>query len=294
MPISELARAKINLSLTVAGRRADGYHELESLVTFADVGDFLKLSPGGDCRVLTTGPFAGDILGPNLLEKTLALLRDLDPPLRLGRVELEKNLPVAAGLGGGSADAAALLRAVRRANPKRAGAVPWARLALRLGADVPVCLEGSPALVWGVGEEMAALHRLPATQAVLVNPRVPLATAEVFRALAAPLLPASRHAPAPPPFLDLDGLAALMRARANDLEGAAIRLLPLIADIKSALSELPGCRVAAMSGSGATCFGIFASRCQALAGAAALARRWPRYWVVPAALAGSPPTAPVS
>src|SRR5262249_53232767 len=169
MTICELARAKINLSLIVTGRRADGYHELESLVTFADVGDVLKLSPGGDCRVLTSGPFACDILGPNLLEKTLALLRELDPPLCLGRAELEKNLPVAAGLGGGSADAAALLRAVRRANATRAGAVPWARLALRLGADVPVCLEGSPSLVWGVGEEMAALRRLPAAQAVLVN-----------------------------------------------------------------------------------------------------------------------------
>src|SRR5207302_120616 len=131
------------------------------------------------------GPFAAEIEGQNLLERALALLQELDPGLLLGTVELEKNLPVAAGLGGGSADAAALLRAVRAANPQRAGRIDWHRLAARLGADVPVCLADAPALIRGVGDRIEPLgvaRRLPPLAAVLVNPRVPLPTAHVFRA----------------------------------------------------------------------------------------------------------------
>ena len=173
MPIREIARAKVNLTLSVLGRRSDGYHDIESLVTFADIGDLVTFHPGPDCRITTSGPFAPEIEGPNLLEKTLSLLRELDPGLVLGAVELEKNLPVAAGLGGGSADAAALLRAVRAANPERAGRIDWHRLAARLGADVPVCLAGVPALIRGIGDRIEPLaHKLPPLACVLVNPRV--------------------------------------------------------------------------------------------------------------------------
>src|SRR5262249_18342237 len=139
MPFREIARAKVNLTLSVLDRRRDGYHDIESLVTFADVGDRVTLHPGADWRLETSWPFAADIDGPNLLERTLALLAETEPGLQLGSVELEKNLPVAAGLGGGSADAAALLRAVRAANPGCAAGVDWHGLAARLGADVPVC-----------------------------------------------------------------------------------------------------------------------------------------------------------
>ena len=145
MTICELARAKINLTLTVLGRRQDGYHEIESLVTFAEAGDRVLLHPGSAYSLASGGTFAGDIIGRNLLERAVHLLREAEPGLRLGAIELEKNLPVAAGLGGGSADAAALLRAVRKANPDRARAVPWEDIAARLGADVPVCLAGKPA-----------------------------------------------------------------------------------------------------------------------------------------------------
>ena len=162
MPIRELARAKINLTLTVHGRRPDGYHELESLVTFADVADEVVLHPGSQLSATTTGPFAAEIAGANLVETTLRRLRDLDAGLQLGSITLTKNLPVAAGLGGGSADAAAVLRAVRSANPGLADRVAWHDVAARLGADVPVCLAGQPTLMWGIGEKLEPLAQEPA------------------------------------------------------------------------------------------------------------------------------------
>jgi 4-diphosphocytidyl-2-C-methyl-D-erythritol kinase len=282
MTISEIAPAKINLTLTVHGRRADGYHELESLVVFADTGDRVTLRLGPECRVTASGPFAGDITGPNLLERTLDILRERDAGLQLGSAHLEKNIPVAAGLGGGSADAAALLRAVRRANAGRAGAIPWHEVATRLGADVPVCLAAVPALIGGIGDRIEPMPAgsLPQMAAVLANPRLPLATARVFHALAAG--PAAAD-PAPPgvpgPFPDLASLAAYMRARGNDLEVAATGLLPVIADVKAALAALPGCRVAALSGSGPTCFGIFATRQEADGAARVLAQSRHGWWI---------------
>ena len=289
MRISERAPAKINLTLRVLGRRADGYHELESLVTFADVGDCVTLTvagePGAAGNVAVSGPFAGDIDGQNLLERTLALLREADPGLRLGSVELEKNLPVAAGLGGGSADAAALLRAVRRANPERAPGLPWHELAARLGADVPVCLAGTPAVMRGVGEQIEGRGLRPGRRrlyAVLVNPRVRLATADVFRVLAAK---GAAHRPlAVPAFAELAELLDHMRAAGNDLEAPALALLPVIAEVKAALAGQPACLHAAMSGSGPTCFGLFAAEASAARAAAALALRHPGWWVVAASL----------
>jgi 4-diphosphocytidyl-2-C-methyl-D-erythritol kinase len=318
MPFREIARAKVNLTLSVLGRRADGYHDIESLVTFADIGDQVTFHPGPDCGVTTSGPFAGEIEGPNLLERTLSLLRELDPGLLLGAVELEKNLPVAAGLGGGSADAAALLRAVRAANPDRAGAIDWHGLASRLGADVPVCLAGAPALIRGVGDRIDPLaHPLPPLAAVLVNPRLPLSTARVFAALdasspsprfsrraeSAPSARGERRgegqrqtpeqaaAPHPNPLPTEEwgegtgALLAYIRPRGNDLEPPAISLLPVIADLKAALGAAqPGCRFAAMSGSGPTCFGIFEDTAASARAAAALARAQPGWWVVPTSL----------
>src|SRR6185295_156455 len=172
MPIRELARAKINLTLTVRGRRPDGYHELQSLVTFAEVADEIEFHPGPDLGITCRGPFAPEIVGTNLVEATLRRLQDLGQGLRLGAVTLTKNLPVAAGLGGGSADAAAVLRAVRSANPDPADRVAWRDIAARLGADVPVCLVGQPTLMWGIGDRLEPLAQdLPELPAVLVNPR---------------------------------------------------------------------------------------------------------------------------
>jgi 4-diphosphocytidyl-2-C-methyl-D-erythritol kinase len=284
MQIRETARAKVNLTLAVLGRRADGYHDLESLVTFADVADRVRLTPGRDCRIAVSGPFAHAITGANLLETALALLREADPGLVLGAVELEKHLPVAAGLGGGSADAAALLRAVRSANPEREGAVAWHALAARLGADVPVCLAGRPALIRGIGDRIEPSPGAagpPPIAAVLVNPRVPLPTARVFQALGARGA-AGRGMPPTPrdAFRDLGALVGYMRAVGNDLEQPAISLLPVVAQMKAALAAQDGCLVAAMSGSGPTCFGLFAADAPATRGAAALAGAHPDWWVV--------------
>ncbi len=284
--IREIARAKINLTLSVLGGRPDGYHEIESLVTFAELGDVVSLQPGSATQVTASGPFAAAIDGPNLLEKALALLRQAEPGLRLGAVSLEKNLPVAAGLGGGSADAAALLRAVRRANPDFSARVPWETVAAQLGADVTVCLAGKPALISGVGEQVEPLaHGLPPMAGILANPAQPLTTAAVYQALGARPAPSHRPSAAPPgPFADLDSLIDYMSARGNDLERPATSLLPLIADLKAALAALPGCLWAALSGSGPTCFGIFASDADAAGAAAALSAAHPDYWIRPTRL----------
>jgi len=254
-------------------------------VAFAEIGDRVVLTPGAERRVVASGPFAADIDGPNLLDTALGLLRGFDAEVQLGIVHLEKNLPVAAGLGGGSADAAALLRAVRRANPGKASAIPWQALATRLGADVPVCLAGTPALISGIGDKVAPLgpaHRLPPMVVVLVNPRLPLPTARVYRALAAGLTSvAGQPSALLGSFSDLAGLVDAVRSHGNDLERPAISLLPAIADIKAALAAQPGCSIAAMSGSGPTCFGIFADERSAADAAATLASRHSHWWIVP-------------
>jgi 4-diphosphocytidyl-2-C-methyl-D-erythritol kinase len=286
--IREIARAKVNLTLSVLGRRPDGYHEIESLVAFADFGDVVLLEHGPKSDVTVSGPFAAAIDGPNLLERALLLLREAEPGLRLGAVSLEKNLPVAAGLGGGSADAAALLRAVRRANAPVADQVPWDEIAARLGADVPVCLASKAAVIAGIGEWVEPLAlELPPMFAVLANPRQALPTAAVYRALSASPVPALRRPlTAPAFFAGLDPLIKHMRARGNDLERPATSLLPVIADLKSALAELPGCLHAALSGSGPTCFGIFADEPGATNAAAQLAASKPHYWIRSTRLSG--------
>lgn len=288
MPIVELARAKINLTLTVLGRRADGYHELESLVAFADAADQVVFQPGLEPRVVTTGPFALEISGGNLVQTALGVLHDLGAGLQLGSVALTKNLPVAAGLGGGSADAAALLRAVRTANPGLASAIAWQDIAARLGADVPVCLAGKPALMWGIGEKIDPLGRaLPSLPVVLVNPRMPLSTARVFAALQASPAPARTPPDWQRSIAGADALLDVMRARGNDLERPAAALLPVILEMKAALAAQPQCRLAALSGSGPTCFGIFPDEAAAERAAVALQAAHPHWWIVATRLAGA-------
>jgi 4-diphosphocytidyl-2-C-methyl-D-erythritol kinase len=286
MPIRELARAKVNLTLRVLGRREDGYHELESLVTFADVHDVVTLQPGASGSVVVTGPFAQYIGGENLLVRALKILGEQAPGLTLGAVRLEKNLPIAAGIGGGSADAGALLRAVRRANPEDAGTVDWMGIAGKLGADVPVCFADTPALMTGKGERVAGAQ-VPQIPAVLANPGVPLATAQVFEALAAERLrPGSLKQPQAPCIADIDGLVDYMRTTGNDLEAAANRLVPELGAVKAALGSRPGCRFAAMSGSGPTWYGIFPDAQAAKQAAQEIAATHPRWWVAATVLAG--------
>jgi 4-diphosphocytidyl-2-C-methyl-D-erythritol kinase len=280
MSISERAFAKVNLSLKVLGQRLDGHHEIESLVVFAANSDRITLEPAAHPSVEVTGPFAMALAGENLISMALARLQQIEPRLTLGRVTLEKNLPVAAGLGGGSADAAAVLRAVRKANPQFATALDWRAIAVRLGADVAVCLVSRPAFMWGIGDKVRLLDRFPQLPAVLVNPRRPLLTARVFKALRAGVAPMSLEPPEiVGPFTTAKDLIAHLARQGNDLERPATQLLPVIADIKSTLSGRPGCVVARLSGSGPTCYGIFDAGEAASEAAALIASAHPDWWV---------------
>ena len=281
--VLELARAKVNLTLRLRGRRSDGYHELESLVVFADIGDVIELTPAGAPTVTTRGAFATAIAGENLVGRALGLLAQARPGLQLGAITIEKKLPVAAGLGGGSADAAAALRAIRRANPTVSDQFDWHGLAATLGADVPVCLENAPSLMWGVGEKVRPLSGLPPLDAVLVNPLAavpPDKTREVFRRLAAASAPAGTAEPAPlPQFAGPGNLITYLEGEANDLEAAASDLMPACREVRAALAACSGCRLVRMSGAGPTSFGLFDDREAAHAAARALAVSHPAWWV---------------
>lgn len=283
IPIHEFAPAKINLTLEVAGRRGDGLHEIASLVTFADAGDQVTLDLGGAPGLRTTGRFADGLTGPNILPRTLTLIGAHVPGIKLGAVQLEKNLPVAAGIGGGSADAGALLRAVRRANGRLGAAVDWPELARTLGADVAVCLEARARWMTGSGGALADLAGgLPRLQAVLVNPMAAVPadkTAQVFAALGAGAVAADYVAPAPPKLADRMALLAFMGACGNQLAAAAERIVPDIGAVIGALRAASGVEHAAVSGAGPTCFGIFPDRESAEAAHRAIAARHRTWWV---------------
>ncbi len=281
--LTEKAPAKINLTLRVLGRRADGYHRLESLVVFADLADTLSLQPGGDAALDITGPFAsacGSVAG-NLVLKAFAALRARVAGLNAGRFVLEKNIPVAAGLGGGSADAAAALRLLARANSLAADDPRLAEAAPTVGADVPVCLESHACIMCGVGEELSAALDLPPLAALLVNPGVPLATRDVFARFAGNQDGKTSLAGVP---RERGALIEWLGAHGNDLTPNAIACVPVIADVLSALSALPGARLARMSGSGPTCFALFASPGEATAAAQRLKSERKDWWVCPTTL----------
>jgi 4-diphosphocytidyl-2-C-methyl-D-erythritol kinase len=276
------AQAKINLTLTIHGRRPDGFHALSSVVAFAAVGDELSLTPGLELAVTTRGPFADAIEGPNLAATALDVARTAEPRLRLGRIDIVKNLPVAAGIGGGSADAAAVLRLVRAANPDLAGSVDWLALATRLGADVPVCFENRPALMTGIGDHVVPLRAFPRLPVVLVNPRVPVPadkTRQVFRALAAPPLSATLEMP-PPIFASTDDVIAHVAAGGNDLEAPSRAVMPAVAEVLARLAAEPASVAVRLSGAGPTAFALFREQHQAERAAARIMRDHPSWWVV--------------
>ena len=284
---AEKAPAKINLTLRVLGRRADGYHELESLVAFAGVGDALTFAPGGALTLAVSGPTAqaaGDN-ADNLVLKAARALAERIAGLTLGSFALSKRLPVAAGLGGGSADAAAALRLLARANGVALDDPRLMQAAQATGSDVPVCLDPRPRLMRGVGDVLSAPLDLPRLFAVLVNPGVAVSTRDVFAGLNLASGPASGGASSPAPLV-LEGwggeptafVAALAKER-NDLEAPAIELEPAIADVLAVLQALPDCRLARMSGSGATCFGLFPTNAAAAAAARTLRVGYPQWWV---------------
>jgi len=272
-PVVECAPAKVNLFLRVTGRRDDGYHLLDSLVVFAAVHDRLRATPANTFALTLTGRFGAALASAddNLVLRAARLLAKTAGRSQAAALTLEKNLPVASGIGGGSADAAATLRALARLWDLSPGDL--AALALRLGADVPACLAARPARMQGIGEMLSPAPRLPQFGLVLVNPGIALATGEVFAARAGGF---ASPATLPEIWADAAAMAADLAALGNDLEAPAIALCPAIAAALATIARLPGVLLARMSGSGATCFGLFASPEAAITAEAAA--QLPRGW----------------
>jgi 4-diphosphocytidyl-2-C-methyl-D-erythritol kinase len=281
-PLAALAPAKVNLTLHLLGRRPDGYHALESLVAFAGAGDALTLAPGAALGLTVEGP-TGAQAGPaedNLILKAARALAERVEGLRWGAFHLVKRLPVAAGIGGGSSDAAAALRLLARLNDLALDHPAVQDAARATGSDVPVCLAARARMMTGAGEGLGPVLRLPRLFAVLVNPGVPVETPAVFGRLG--LRPGETFVGGPHPAVGDDEpldrlLERLARAR-NDLEPPARALAPAIEDALALVGQAPGCRLARMSGSGATVFGLFETCRAAAAAAQAIRRARPEWW----------------
>ena len=277
------APAKINLTLQVIGRRADGYHELESLIAFAGLCDWLAFEPGGDLIVEVVGPRASEV-GPvdqNLVVQAARSLALHIPELRLGRFFLIKRLPAAAGLGGGSADAAAALRLLADELGLPLDDPRIRASALATGADVLACLSPQARMMGGVGDKLGPAIQLPKICAVLVNPQVQAPTPKVFAAFDFPPTTTleARTRSFPTEGFDAAEVFDLLSQRRNDLEAAAIKVAPPIAAVLSRLSEIPDAGAIGMTGSGATCFALFSDRRSAAATRRTIAAEHPGWWV---------------
>jgi 4-diphosphocytidyl-2-C-methyl-D-erythritol kinase len=283
----EEGRAKVNLTLRVVGRRVDGFHDLESVVAFADCADRLTLTPGSTLNLKTTGPLAGDCgkTVDNLVFKAAQLLGERVPDLKLGNFTLDKVLPVAAGIGGGSADAAAALRLLAQANGLAIDDPRLIEVAKLTGADVPVCLASRACVMTGVGETLQPLS-LPKIPCVLVNPRVPVATREVFAALGlrngellVGVTDVIQATAWPEQGASIEDWVEVLAAGTNDLEAPATRIQPVIGEVLSALNATNGAWLARMSGSGATCFAIFENTPEAQRASQKIQLDHPQWWV---------------
>jgi 4-diphosphocytidyl-2-C-methyl-D-erythritol kinase len=274
---TEFAPAKVNLTLHVTGQRDDGYHLLDSLVVFCGIGDSVSARAATTLGLTITGPQAEllPVGGDNMV---LRAARALDPD-RGAALTLHKQLPVASGIGGGSADAAATLRTLSRL---WGVALPGAGEVLALGADVPVCLAGRPARMRGIGDVLEPVPDLPQVHIVLVNPRVEVPTHAVFAALET-----KQHSAMPdrlPNWRDAPTFAKWLSTQRNDLEAPARTYAPVIGVVLESIAGQPGALLARMSGSGATCFGLFATGAEAAAAADALGRAQPGWWVAAGAV----------
>jgi 4-diphosphocytidyl-2-C-methyl-D-erythritol kinase len=286
--LREIARAKLNLTLEVKGRRADKFHELASLVAFTGLGDSVALTEGEALELDVDGPFAAGLVGAdNLICQAALAAKELRSTLKLGRFHLTKLLPVASGIGGGSADAAAALRLLTHANDGALTHTDLVKLAAGLGSDVSVCLSSRPALMTGRGEKVWPVSGFPRCGVVLANPGVALTAAAVYGALHAPSLP--QPPSGPPDVPDFAGSFARLldyaRPRGNSLQAPAMALAPQIAPVLAALEALPGARLVRLSGSGPTCFALFAEEAEAEAAANSLAAAHPDCWVAASTLA---------
>ena len=287
MGLMEEGRAKVNLTLRVVGRRVDGYHDLESVVAFADCADQLGLAPGPELKLTTTGPLAQacGAIPDNLVLKAAQLLAGRVDGLKLGEFTLDKVLPVAAGIGGGSADAAAALRLLAKANGLAIDDARLVEVAKLTGADVPVCLNSQACVMTGVGETLLPLS-LPIMPCVMVNPCVPVATRDVFAALglrSGELLvgvsDVFQAAAWPEAGASVEDWVEALAAGSNDLEAPAMRIQPVIGEVLAALNATNGAWLARMSGSGATCFAIYENTAEAQRAAQKIQLDHPGWWV---------------
>jgi 4-diphosphocytidyl-2-C-methyl-D-erythritol kinase len=285
--VTVFAPAKINLYLHLLGRRADGYHLLDSLVVFADIGDRVTAAPADTLSLEVTGPEVAALAGLGDDNLVLRAARRLAEHHRIApgaALTLEKRLPIASGIGGGSSDAAAALRALAALWRVPLDGESATALAAGLGADVPACLAGRPVRVGGIGEHLEPVGPLPPLGIVLANPRRELPTASVFRARKGEFF-----ASGPPPALSDPAalIAVLVRCR-NDLAAPALSLMPEIAAVLDRLAALPQAQLARMSGSGATCFALFADRITAARAAALLTAAEPGWWIAAGELLSGP------
>jgi 4-diphosphocytidyl-2-C-methyl-D-erythritol kinase len=278
MALTAFAPAKVNLYLHLIGRRPDGYHMLDGLIAFADIGDRITVEPAATLSLEITGPQAAGLANSrqdNLVLRAARLLAEHTGTDRGAALFLEKNLPVAAGIGGGSSDAAATLRLLAALWQLSIGEEALGGLGARLGADLPVCLYGRAAWIGGVGERIVPAPDLPDAGILLANPCKELPTAAVFAARNGPFGETGRFAPMP---TDAAGLARALMARRNDLTDPATNLVPEIGAVLARLARISGTLIARVSGSGATCFALFPDRSTAHEARIALAAAEPQWW----------------
>jgi len=287
LSLIEEARAKVNLTLRVVGRRVDGYHDLESVVAFADCADRLKLDPGPDLKLTMSGPRAADCgeVSDNLVLKAVRLLSEQVPGLKSGEFALEKVLPVAAGIGGGSADAAAALRLVARLNGLALDDPRIRDVAGRTGADVLVCLSSFACIMTGIGDHLLPVS-LPKMPCVLVNPRIGVATKNVFETLGlragelrVGVTDVLQAIAWPEENGSLEEWVEALAQGSNDLEPAAAKIQPVVGEVIAALNATNGAWLARMSGSGATCFAIYENTADAKRAADKILQEHPHWWV---------------
>jgi 4-diphosphocytidyl-2-C-methyl-D-erythritol kinase len=285
--ITVAAPAKVNLYLHVTGCRDDGYHLLDTLVVFPGLGDIITVAPAGQVTLATEGRFANEIPeGPdNLVLKAARLLSDKYDVTEGAKITLQKDLPVASGIGGGSADAAAALKALSALWHLNLSEERLAELGLSLGADIPMCLGSKALFVGGIGEDLANAPKMPKAGILLANPLKPLSTPTVFKERSGPFTPANRFNTE---IRDVEHLAGLLSTRTNDLAATARRVEPQVGQVLDVLFNFPNALLTRMSGSGGTCFSLFKDIDTAEQVASSLQESHPDWWVKAAPLEFDP------